>query len=238
MPGSGWFLAAHLLVALAAASGVYALRGAAGTPARLRLGLAAAAAIAALGAAAPALAGWALLPAALLAAAAAWLRPPPPPAATHEPPPEATNRRGLLAAAPPLIALARRARRPVTMLVIDLPGLAEARLPTMATVIATPMRQSDLLSRLGPRRFAALLPDTDLDGAAGIAERLRQIVLAAQRAEASVAGAPRIGLAELGAGEAETALAAALAAAEATLSESEPGAIARAAPPLLPPDLA
>jgi GGDEF domain-containing protein len=237
LPGSGWFLAAHLLVALAAASGVFALRGAEGPAARLRLGLGAAAGLAALGALVPGLAGWALLPAALLAAGAAWMHPAAPPPAPPEPPPEATNRRGLLAAAPPLIALARRARRPVSMLVIELPGLAEERLPTMATVIATLMRQSDLLSRLGPRRFAALLPDTDLDGAAGIAERLRQTVLAAQRAEASLVDAPRIGLAELGAGEAETALAAALAAAEAALSDSAPGAIARAAPPLLPPDL-
>jgi GGDEF domain-containing protein len=237
LPGSGWFLAAHLLVALAAALGALALRRDGAAPARLRLALVAAAGIAGLGAVWPALAGWALLPAALLAGAARQPRPAAPPPARKEPPPEATNRRGLLAAAPPLIALARRARRPVAMLVIELPGLPEERLGTMATVIATLMRQSDLLGRLGPRRFAALLPDTDLDGAAGIAERLRQSVLAAQRAEAAFADAPRIGLAELGAGEAETALAAALAAAEATLGESAPGAITRAAPPLLPPDL-
>ncbi|MCW8846857.1 MAG: GGDEF domain-containing protein [Gammaproteobacteria bacterium] len=38
-------------------------------------------------------------------------------------------------------------------------------------------RPGDLLARLGGKRFAVLLPDTDLDGASLIAERLRQAMV-------------------------------------------------------------
>jgi len=54
----------------------------------------------------------------------------------------------------------------------------DALLRQAAEIIAREIkRPGDLLARLGGKRFAVLLPDTDLDGASLIADRLRQAMV-------------------------------------------------------------
>lgn len=58
------------------------------------------------------------------------------------------------------------------------PGASDRLLRQAAGMMARELkRPGDLLARLGGRRFLALLPDTDLEGAAIIANRLRSAVL-------------------------------------------------------------
>lgn len=52
----------------------------------------------------------------------------------------------------------------------------DAALQHLSRELATGLRDTDLFGRLGGEEFAVLMPDTDLDGAALVAERLRQLL--------------------------------------------------------------
>jgi diguanylate cyclase (GGDEF)-like protein len=94
------------------------------------------------------------------------------------------NRRALEAAAEREIALARRNRRPLTAVLLDLDrfkqindvyghGFGDRTLIEVARCMQQQMRKSDLLARVGGDEFAVLLQDTSSEEAMEIAERLR-----------------------------------------------------------------
>ncbi len=80
---------------------------------------------------------------------------------------------------------AGRHHRPLSLLLIDLDHfkrvndeyghrMGDAVLRTAAAVLSGAIRSSDLAARFGGEELVLLLPETDLTGAAGMAERLRQ----------------------------------------------------------------
>lgn len=99
------------------------------------------------------------------------------------------NRRWLDAAFARRLARARDARRPVSLLMIDLDHFkqlndrhghlaGDAVLRRTARRLAETVRPEDLLARYGGEEFAVLLPDTAVDNAVTAAERLRHTVSA------------------------------------------------------------
>lgn len=79
---------------------------------------------------------------------------------------------------------ARRQRRPLSLLLIDIDDfkrindgyghpVGDAVIQTFAAVTAGELRSHDLLCRYGGEEFALLLPDTALDEAIAVAERIR-----------------------------------------------------------------
>jgi diguanylate cyclase (GGDEF)-like protein len=94
------------------------------------------------------------------------------------------NRRALETSAEREIALARKTRRPVTAVLIDLDRFKQINdsfghsfgdkvLISVARCMQQHMRQSDLLARVGGDEFAVLLNDTSREEAMEIVERLR-----------------------------------------------------------------
>jgi len=84
-----------------------------------------------------------------------------------------------------LVSGARRHRRPLACLMIDLDhfksvndahghAAGDAVLTEVARRIEAHCRTEDVLIRYGGEEFLALLPDTDAEGAASVAEKLRQ----------------------------------------------------------------
>jgi diguanylate cyclase (GGDEF)-like protein/PAS domain S-box-containing protein len=78
----------------------------------------------------------------------------------------------------------KRYAKPTALLMLDLDhfkqvndtyghATGDAVLKHFASITLTVLRRTDLVGRLGGEEFAALLPDTDLDGALHLAERLR-----------------------------------------------------------------
>ena len=100
------------------------------------------------------------------------------------------NRRGLEAAFPRVVGLAHRAGSPVALLLADLDHFKSvndryghkngdrALLLFVGAARRVLRRQSDFAARFGGEEFVILLPDTDLEGAALLAERLREMVAA------------------------------------------------------------
>jgi diguanylate cyclase (GGDEF)-like protein len=94
------------------------------------------------------------------------------------------NRAGLSSAVDREIALAHRHRHPASLLVIDIDhfkhvndtyghSAGDAVLLEVSRVLREISRGSDALFRFGGEEFVALLPQTDAQGAAVIAERIR-----------------------------------------------------------------
>ncbi len=94
------------------------------------------------------------------------------------------NRRTLFDYGIRQVALARRHSRPLALLVIDLDHFksindryghmtGDLALQCFATAGAGELRASDLLARAGGEEFCAILPETDLNGARIVAERIR-----------------------------------------------------------------
>ncbi|OYQ35886.1 hypothetical protein CHU95_06380 [Niveispirillum lacus] len=95
------------------------------------------------------------------------------------------NRRRFMELAAAEQLRAGRHQRPLSLLLIDLDHfkrvndehghrMGDAVLRTAAAVVAGAIRGSDLAARFGGEELVLLLPETDLTGAAGMAERLRQ----------------------------------------------------------------
>jgi len=84
-------------------------------------------------------------------------------------------------------ARARRTRRPVAVLAMDFDDFksindthghecGDRALAAFAQALRTSLRGSDVAARLGGDEFFALLPDSDVDDAAHVADRVRQLV--------------------------------------------------------------
>jgi diguanylate cyclase (GGDEF)-like protein len=93
------------------------------------------------------------------------------------------NRRGFDAQMTYALALARRSGRPLSLITVDVDhfkrindthghDVGDEVLQRLAHTLAQRLRDSDVVARLGGEEFAALLPDTDLEGARAIAQAL------------------------------------------------------------------
>lgn len=100
------------------------------------------------------------------------------------------NRRRFMELAAAEQLRAGRHQRPLSLLLIDLDHfkrvndqyghrMGDAVLRTAAAILSGAIRGSDLAARFGGEELVLLLPETDLAGAAGMAERLRQAFAAA-----------------------------------------------------------
>jgi len=107
--------------------------------------------------------------------------------ATIDPLTEVANRRGFLERFEAERARAARFGRPLCLLMLDIDHFkmindtfghdgGDEALRAMAECCRHSLRTSDFLGRLGGEEFAILLPETDLEGAAYLAERLRAAV--------------------------------------------------------------
>lgn len=97
------------------------------------------------------------------------------------------RRAHFLASAAQDFALARRRGAPLSCLMIDADHfkrindqwghpIGDAVLVSLADAIRSELRRSDTLGRMGGEEFCVFLPDTDLDGARVVAERVRQTI--------------------------------------------------------------
>jgi diguanylate cyclase (GGDEF)-like protein len=95
------------------------------------------------------------------------------------------NRYGLQRALAREHAEARRYTRPLACLMIDLDNFksvndtyghsaGDTALQQVATILIEAVRRSDMVFRYGGEEFLALLPETDLDGAVALAEKIRE----------------------------------------------------------------
>jgi diguanylate cyclase (GGDEF)-like protein len=95
------------------------------------------------------------------------------------------NRRRFLVQLEAEIARSRRSGSPLAIILADLDDfkrvndthghhVGDEALRSFAEILTTMARDIDLPVRIGGEEFAVLLPDTDLDGAAQLAERLRR----------------------------------------------------------------
>ena len=107
--------------------------------------------------------------------------------ATTDPLTDLANRRHFLAQMELELARFKRYAKPTTLLMFDLDhfkqvndtyghAAGDAVLRHFSAIARQVLRQIDLLGRLGGEEFAALLPDTDFEGAQQLTERLRRTV--------------------------------------------------------------
>ncbi|MFO7806125.1 MAG: diguanylate cyclase [Paracoccaceae bacterium] len=107
----------------------------------------------------------------------------------------AANRRYFFERAQEEFTRARRYNKPLSLIVFDIDnfkqindanghGAGDRVLQDMSNIISVDSREIDLLGRVGGDEFAVLVPETDLQGACDVAERLRLLV-AGQRSSDS-----------------------------------------------------
>lgn len=100
---------------------------------------------------------------------------------------ELHNRRFFFPEAEAAVARALRYRRPLSLMFFDLDhfkrvndtfghAVGDSVLREVAAVLKAESRAGDILVRFGGEEFALVLPDTELEGAAPLADRLRQRV--------------------------------------------------------------
>jgi len=104
--------------------------------------------------------------------------------ATIDPLTGAYNRRHFLNSAAHEVERALRHNRPLTVLMLDIDhfkaindgyghAVGDEAIQAFVRVCGLTLREHDVIGRLGGEEFAILLPETTLDGAADVAERLR-----------------------------------------------------------------
>ena len=133
-------------------------------------------------------------------------------------------------------ARSRRTRRPVAVLAMDFDDFkaindthghecGDRALAAFAQALRTSLRASDVPARVGGDEFVALLPDSDLDDAALVADRVRQLVgrLAVEHAGQPVALSVSFGVSAVAYGQVHTVEDAVRAADEALLSAKRAG---------------
>ncbi|MEA1647512.1 GGDEF domain-containing protein [Nitrospirillum sp. BR 11164] len=121
------------------------------------------------------------------------------------------NRRVMWAAGEMEVSRALRHHRALSLLMIDIDhfkvvndrwghGTGDALLVAVADCLARELRRSDILARVGGEEFLALLPETGLEDAWSVAERVRQQVAAISldRPQGAVRCTVSIGIATLG----------------------------------------
>lgn len=107
------------------------------------------------------------------------------------------NRRAMVDRARDVLALAARSRLPCSLAIIDLDHfklindryghpVGDSVLRTLGARLPQLVRESDVVARLGGEEFCILMPDTRLDGARELCERLR-VAVARLRYEAGEA---------------------------------------------------
>lgn len=99
------------------------------------------------------------------------------------------NRRGFIAGAQPLWSTANRRQRPLSLLMVDLDNFkaindhhghagGDQALQAVARLLTQQSREGDLVGRWGGEEFVVLLPETSLEEARVLAERLRTAIAA------------------------------------------------------------
>lgn len=99
------------------------------------------------------------------------------------------NRRGFLAGAQPLWSTAHRRQRPLSLIMLDLDhfkaindrfghGGGDQALQAVARLLTEQSREGDLVGRWGGEEFVVLLPETSVEEARVLAERLRLAIAA------------------------------------------------------------
>jgi diguanylate cyclase (GGDEF)-like protein len=97
------------------------------------------------------------------------------------------NRRAFYEHGQPLVSYCKRNARPLSAMMLDVDHFkrindthghvaGDAVLHRLAQVLATNIRKSDVCGRMGGEEFAVLLPDTTIDAASSLAEKLRQAI--------------------------------------------------------------
>ncbi|HEY8100719.1 MAG TPA: diguanylate cyclase [Burkholderiaceae bacterium] len=97
------------------------------------------------------------------------------------------NRRSLFELGNKQLQIARRYERPLTLIIMDVDhfknindtyghAVGDLVLKHIAKACKSLLRSADILGRYGGEEFVALFPETDIDGSAIIAERLRTMV--------------------------------------------------------------
>lgn len=122
---------------------------------------------------------------------------------------ETLNRRRFLELAAQEVSRARRHARPLAALLFDLDhfkavndayghAAGDQTLRLAAAAARGALRNSDVLARYGGEEFVALLPETDLEGAFAVAERLRAAVAATviEAGDARISITTSVGVAE------------------------------------------
>lgn len=111
--------------------------------------------------------------------------------ASHDPLTGVMNARAYYTSCDQLIHLSQRENQPFSVLFIDLDHFKRINdnhghdagdhvLRTVAQVIQTQVRSSDVVGRIGGEEFSVFLPNTDVTGACTVAETLRSAIEASQ----------------------------------------------------------
>lgn len=99
----------------------------------------------------------------------------------------AFNKNTFFTTASPLVQAARRYRHPLTALVVDIDQLrriqdefgsaaGDQSLKVLGGTLSNCVRNIDVLGRLDTKKFAIVLPHTDMEGANVVAERIRKAI--------------------------------------------------------------
>jgi diguanylate cyclase (GGDEF)-like protein len=151
--------------------------------------------------------------------------------ASHDPLTGTLNRLAFGAIADHSLKAARRARSPVSALVLDIDDFkavndslghpsGDAVIRAAAAGVRSAIRESDLLSRWGGEEFLVLLPGCGIEDALAAADKVRAAVAERSRADSPSRVTVSLGAAELGPGEDLDAL---VARADAALLEAKRG---------------